>query len=306
MDRFAAMEAFVRVVEAGGFSQAARARGLATSSLTRQVDLLERMLGTKLLNRSTRRTTPTEAGQCYYDRAVGILDELEAADASIAGRDAAPQGLLRVSAPVAFSRLHVAPALPEFLSACPAIEIEMSLTDVVIDLAAEDIDLAIRIGPLGSTNVIARRLAPHRRILCASPTYLAARGAPGTPAELTTHSCLRFTYHSARRTWRFRSTGGTTEVQVDGPLRADNAEILQEAARAGLGIVLMPSWLVGEDIRVGRLVEVLPAYRASLGSDEAGIHAIWLPNRRGSPKVRALVDYLAKRFGPTPYWEVLG
>jgi DNA-binding transcriptional LysR family regulator len=304
MDRFAAMEAFVRVVEAGGFSQAARARGLAASSLTRQVDLLERKLGTKLLNRSTRLTTPTEAGRCYYDRAVAILEEVDAADTVVAGRDAAPQGLLRVSAPVAFSRLHVAPALPEFLAACPAIQIEMSLTDVVIDIAAEDIDVAIRIGPIGSTNVIARKLAPHRRILCASPGYIAARGDPGTPAELTRHSCLRFTYHLPRRTWRFVSTGGTTEVQIEGPLRADNAEILHEAALAGLGIVLMPSWLVGEDVRVGRLVAVLPDFRASLGPDETGIHAIWLPNRRGSPKVQALVSYLVKRFGPTPYWDV--
>ena len=303
MDRFAALEAFVRVVEAGGFSQAARARGVAPSSLTRQVDGLERALGTKLLRRSTRAVAPTEAGRAYYTRAVRVLDELRAADAAVAGYDAAPHGLLRVSVPVVFGRLYVAPLLAGFLQACPAVQLDVSFSDTVIDLAVADIDVAIRLGSVGSSDLIARRLAPQRRVLCASPAYLAARGVPRVPADLAGHGCLLFAYRPGPLRWRFDGPEGVEEVQVSGPLRADNSDALREAALAGLGLILMPSWLVGADLASARLIEVLPRYQAGSSSDEAGVHAVWLPNRRGSLKVQAFVSYLAGRLGPEPPWE---
>ncbi len=298
MDRFAALEAFVRVVEAGSFSQAARARGVSPSSLTRQVDGLEQTLGTKLLRRSTRAVIPTEAGRAYYTRASRVLDELQAADAAVAGYDATPHGLLRVSVPVVFGRLHITPLLASFLSACPAVQLEVSFSDVVIDLAVADFDVAIRLGGIGSSDLIARRLAPQHRILCASPAYLKAHGAPQVPADLTGHSCLLFAYRPGPLRWRFDGPDGLQDVEVSGPLRANNSDALREAAIAGLGLILMPDWLVRTDLVEGRLVEVLKLYPPEQ-TDGAGIHAVWLPNRRGSPKIRAFVTHLSDHLSQT-------
>ena len=292
MDRFAAIEAFVRVVEAGGFSQAARARGVAPSSLMRQVDGLERALGTKLLRRSTRAVIPTEAGRTYFARAARVLAELEAADAAVAGFDATPHGLLRVSVPVVFGQLHVTPLLAGFLKACPAMQLEVNFSDVVIDLAMTDTDVAVRLGGVGSSDLIARRLAPQHRVLCASPAYLDGHGTPQVPADLAGHSCLLFAYRPGPLRWRFNGPDGSQEVEVSGPLRANNSAALREAALAGLGLILMPDWLVRADIAEGRLASVMPLYPADQ-ADGAAVHAVWLPNRRGSAKVRAFVNYLA-------------
>jgi DNA-binding transcriptional LysR family regulator len=287
MDRFAAIEAFVRVVEAGGFSQAARVRGVAPSSLTRQIGALEKSLGTRLLHCTTHAVTVTEAGRVYYEQAVRILEDLQAADGAIAGLDTTPQGILRVSAPVVFGQLHVAPLLAGFLRACPAVSLEISFTDVLVDLRVADIDVAIRLGSVGNLDLIARRLAPQRRILCASPDYLSTKGTPDSPAALAAHDCLVFAYRSGPLSWRFGGSDGPSEVQVSGPLRADNSDVLREAAVAGLGLILMPDWLVSADLAAGRLVEVL-ATHVPTEADGAGIHAVWLPNRRGSPKVSSV------------------
>lgn len=302
MDRFAALEAFVQVVEAGGFSQAARPRGVAPSSLTRQVGALEKSLGTRLLHRTTHSVTTTEAGRAYYEQVVRVLDELHAADAVVAGLDATPHGILRVSAPVVFGRLHIAPLLPGFLVSCPEVSLQMSFTDAVIDLGLTDTDVAIRLGPVGSPDLIARPVAPHRRILCASPAYLAGRGLPDNPAGLAEHECLTFAYRPGPVRWRFDGPDGPTEVQVSGRLRADNSDVLREAAISGIGLILMPDWLVGADLTAGRLVEILPDHPPSLPIG-AGIHAVWLPNRRGSPKVRAFVAYLTEHLGSRLSWS---
>ena len=312
MDKLAGLHAFVAVVEAGSFSRAARARGLAPSSLTRLIDALEAELGTTLLNRSTRAITPTQAGQAYYEQAARLLEDLAAADAAVAGRDALPAGILRVGAPVAFTRLHLAPLLPEFLARCPAIELDLTLDDAIVDLAAADLDVAVRLGPVGDHRLIARRLAGHRRVLCAAPAYLEASGAPGTPADLVSRACLAFAYRPGRyrRAWRLEPHNGgeAVEVECSGPLRCDNSEVLREAALAGLGITLLAEWLVGTDIAAGRLLEVLPGWRAEpvrpgvLPAEERAIHAVYLPNRRGSPKVRAFVNFVAERWSPRPPW----
>ena len=293
MDRFTALEAFVRVMDAGGFSQAARARGVAPSSLTRQIDGLEQTLGTKLLRRSTRAVIPTEAGAIYYTRARRVLDELQAADAAVAGYDATPHGLLRISVPVVFGRLYVTPLLTGFLKACPAVHLEVSFSDTVIDLAVADIDVAIRLGGVGSSDLIARRLAPQRRILCASPAYLIAHGEPNVPADLAGHSCLLFAYRPGPLRWRFDGPEGLQDIEVSGPLRTNNSDALREAAIASLGLILMPDWLVAADLAEGKLVEVMKLYPPNQTAG-AGVHAVWLPNRRGAPKVRAFVAYLAE------------
>lgn len=308
MDAFAGLKvsglrAFVAVVEDGGFAKAARRAGMATSSLTRQVDALEEELGVQLFNRSTRAVTLTEVGESYYHQVMRILADLDEANRSISESDGAPRGLLRISLPVAFARLHVAPAIPRFMALCPDIEIDATLTDSVVNLVEDRIDLAIRIGRLESSSLIARKLASHRRLLCASPTYLAARGTPEAPADLPQHNCLTFAYSQGRQSWRFAGACGEKTVPVKGSLRANNSELLREAALGGAGLVLLPSWLIGADVQAGRLQVVLPDWEASPGDASGAISAVYLPNRRGARKVRAFVDFLTGHFGTPPYWE---
>jgi DNA-binding transcriptional LysR family regulator len=311
MDLFGALQAFVAVAEEGGFAPAARKAGLATSSLTRQVDTLEAHLGTSLLNRSTRSVTLTPAGEDYLGQAVRILAELEEANRSVSERDGPPRGVLRVSLPVVFARLHVTPILPDFLRACPGIEIEIIMTDRMVNLVEDRIDVAIRLGALDSSSLVARRLAPHHRRLCASPAYLAEHGEPQVPADLARHRCLTFSYGSADRTWRFAKDGREESVRVRGPLRANDSETLKAAALAGLGLLLMPTWLVGRELADGALRPVLPGWSAEVGRGSAAVHtdagvfALYLPDRRGSAKVRAFVDFLAARFGSPPYWDAV-
>ena len=303
MNTFAALTAFVSVVDHGGFAKAARGMGLATSSVTRQVNTLEGYLGTQLLNRSTRSVTLTDAGERYYEQAARILGDLEEANRGISEAGGPPRGLLRVSLPVAFARLHVAPAVSDFLKTCPDIELDLMMTDSVVNLVEERVDLAIRIGVLESSGLIARKIAPHQRVVCAGPDYLEEYGEPRTPADLTRHSCLTFAYAGGGQSWRFAGPSGEEEVRVGGNLRADNSEVLREAAIGGSGLILMPTWLVGNDIEAGRLRAVLTDWEASQGGPGAAIHAVYLPNRRGSKKVRAFIDFLITRFGSPPYWD---
>ena len=302
MDAFAALRAFVAVTEDGGFARAARRMGVATSSVTRQVDALEEDLGTLLLNRSTRSITLTEAGESYVEHAVRILADLESANLEVSETTGPPRGHMRVSLPVAFARLHVAPAIPEFLRAYPGIELDLSLTDNVVNLVEERLDLAVRIGSLESSSLIARKLTPHRRLVCASPDYLEEHGEPQSPADLSGHNCLTFSYVKGDRIWRFSGRSEET-IRVSGNMRANNSEMLREAAIGGTGLILMPSWLVGADIEAGRLRAILTDWEANPGNASAAIHAVYLPNRRSSKKVRAFIDFLVARFGSPPYWD---
>ncbi|WP_206243880.1 LysR family transcriptional regulator [Novosphingobium terrae] len=309
MDMFAALGAFVAVVEEGGFAPAARRAGQAASSFTRHVDALEAALGVTLLNRSTRRVSLTTAGEAYYPQATRLLADLAEANRSIRERDGPPRGLLRVSLPASFARLHVTPFLPRFMAEYPAIELDLLMSDAVVNLVEQRIDVAVRLGVLDSSSLIARRLAPHRRITCASPAYLAQHGTPATPQDLANHACLTFAFADGERRWRFTQGERVEQIRVKGPLRANQAEALKEAALAGFGLVTLPTWLVGEDIAQGTLRPVLTAWQAEIGrpgltpTAEGGIHALYLPDRKGSAKVRAFVDFLAARFGTPPYWD---
>ncbi|CCA90749.1 LysR family transcriptional regulator [Novosphingobium sp. PP1Y] len=307
MDVFASLKAFLSVADEGGFAPAARKAGVATSSLTRQVDALEEHLTAVLFNRSTRSVTLTPAGEDYYVQAARIVADLEEANRSVSEREGTPRGLLRVSLPVAFARLHVAPVVPAFLRACPEVELEMIMTDEVVNLVEDRIDVAIRLGSLESSSLIARRLAPHRRILCASPAYLEERGEPLCPSDLAAHECLTFSYASGDRTWRFSCDGKEELVRVRGKLRANHSETLREVALAGLGLLLMPSWLVGPDIAAGTLRPLLTGWEANIGktaaSPDAGIYAVYQSDRRTSAKLRAFVDFLEASFGTPPYWD---
>jgi DNA-binding transcriptional LysR family regulator len=303
VDLFAALKAFVAVVEDGGFAKAARRMGMATSSLTRQVNALEEHLGTLLLNRSTRSVTLTVVGESYYEQAGRILGDLDEANRSVSENGDPPHGLLRVSLPVSFAQLHVAPAVPEFLKACPESELDLMMTDNVVNLVEERIDLAIRIGIVDSSNLVARKLAPHRKVACASPDYLHEHGEPQTPADLTKHNCLMFSYAKCSQIWRFSAPSGVQKVRVKGSLRANSSEVLRTAALGGAGIILMPSWLIGADLKAGRLRPVLSGWEANTGRDGAAIYVVHLPNRRGSKKVQSFIDFLAARFGTPPYWD---
>jgi DNA-binding transcriptional LysR family regulator len=303
LDLFACLKAFVTVVDRGAFSRAAHEIGMSASSLTRQVDSLEEHLGVLLLNRSTRRLTLTDAGESYHEQAARILGELNEANRSVGESGGPPRGLLRVSLPVAFAQLHIAPAIPDFLRACPEVELDLILTDAMVNLVEERVDMAVRIGSLDSSSLIARKLAPQRRLVCASPDYLAARGEPQAPADLAGHNCLSFSYGRGDRTWRFAKGSAEQVIRIAGSIRANNSLLLRNAAVEGSGIILMPSWLVGDDIEAGRLRTLLTDWEPSPSRPGAAIHAVYLPNRRSSKRVRAFVDFLAARFGSPPYWD---
>ena len=304
MDALNSMALFVDVVGAGSFSEAGRRRGLAPSSVTRSINALEDQLGVRLLNRSTRKLSLTEAGRLYHERSRRIIAEVEDARLSVSQLEAAPRGTLRMNVPVVFGRLHVAPALPAFLARYPALQIDLSMTDGFIDLVEEGVDLAVRIGELEDSSLIARRLAPNRRVICASPDYLRRAGVPRVPEDLRAHNCLIYKRQAGRAVWRLRDAHGTVDIEVGGTLRANNADALHAAARGGLGLVILPTWMVGPDIQSGALRRVFAAYEVSPGALDSSIYAVFPYNRHLSPKVRAMVDFFVERFGESPDWDI--
>jgi DNA-binding transcriptional LysR family regulator len=294
MDRFAELKAFCLVAASGGFSPAARQLGVATSSVTRLVDALEARLGAVLLNRSTRSVTLTDTGRSYYEEARRVLEQLDAADDAVAGQGGDVKGVLRVAAPVSFATLHIAPILPELRARYPRLVLDLRLSDEAARLVDESIDVAIRIGRIEpDSTLVARRLGSHRRLLCASPAYLASRGMPILPPDLAHHDCLQL---AERRVWRMRrleGDGEADEISIDAVLQANSAELLRQAALAGLGVAMLAHWLVRDDVAAGRLVPVLPAWEANPGPMDVALHALYQTNRRGSHKIRAFVDLLA-------------
>ena len=301
MDRFASLRAFVAVVNAGSFARAAERLGLSRAMVSKHVQLLEDRLGARLLQRTTRRLSLTEAGRGFHGRAERLLADLDEAEAAVASESTAPRGTLRISAPVSFGAGWVAPALARFLAAHEGLAADLVLNDRVVDLVEEGFDLAIRIGRLPDSSLIARRLAPCRVTLVAAPAYLAARERPRAPADLAGHNCLGYAYQSTGDTWRFVPSGGgaAVAVRVRGSLDANNGEALAAAAREGIGIALLPTFLVGEDIRRGRLTCLLDGWEP----ETLGVHAIYPQSRHLSAKVRGFVDFLAARFGPAPPWD---
>ena len=300
MDRLAALEAFVRVAETRSFSEAAKKLKASKSAVSRQVSALEAELGARLFHRTTRSLTLTEAGQGYYDRATRILADLDEANLAVSQLQAAPRGLLRVNAPMSFGFLHLAEAIPDFLSVYPDISVEMTMNDRFVDLVDEGFDVAVRIGALTDSSLIARRLAPIRRVLCASPAYFAARGRPETPEDIKAHDCLCNSNIATGREWRFVGRDGKPiHIEVKGRLSANNGDALRVAALNGLGIVTLPTFIVGADLQAGRLVCALDDFLPQTLS----LNAVYPHARHLSPKVRAFVDFLSRRFGPQPYWD---
>jgi DNA-binding transcriptional LysR family regulator len=297
---------FVRAVESGSFSKAAIAMNTKTSTVSREIASLEEDLGVSLFHRTTRRAHLTEPGSTFYEHARGVLRALEEARDAASAMEGRPQGLIRLHVPGAFGRLHIMPFVPDFLAAHPDIRLDVSMTDVRVDLLAVGADLAIRIGPLIDSSLLARKLAPHRRIVCASPTYL-DRGPPiAEPTDLLQHNCLVYALQPTDR-WFFRrpadAAGAYDEVPVTGTLRADEAEPLRDAAVAGLGVALLPTWLAGDDVKSGRLRRLLPEWSSMIATKPGGIFGVFPPHRMVPPKMRAFLDFAQKRFGRPPYWD---
>lgn len=294
MDSIAAMRVFARVVESGSFSAVGRQLGMAPSSVSRQVGDLEQDLGARLFHRTTRKLSLTEAGRLYHARATRILVEVEEARLAVAQIDGTPSGVLRLTVPAGLGPPHIAPALAEFHRRFPAVKVCLSVTDRLIDLVEEGFDLAVRIGGQRDSSLIARKIASGRRLLAGSPAYLKSAGRPKLPDDLVGHNCLTFRLHPGRSAWAFRGSKGTSEVRVSGSLLADSAETLCAAAVAGLGLVLVPEWLIEEELRDGRLRPVLSDFPPVPASTP--LYAVYPHQRHLPPKVRACVDFLAERF----------
>ncbi|MCZ7656390.1 MAG: LysR family transcriptional regulator [Xanthobacteraceae bacterium] len=301
LDRVTGMQVFARVAALGSLSAAARALGMSPTMVTKHVAAIEERLGVKLLHRTTRRLTLTEAGRRYLDAAERIVAEVEEAEAAAAAERVEVRGTLRVSVPVSFGTREIAPLLPDFAAAHPGLVVELGLNDRVVDLIDEGWDLAVRVGRLAASSLIARKLAPCGTAVCAAPAYLARRGTPRRLADLARHDCLGYTLSATLGSdrWPF-GTKGEIEVPVAGSLRANNGDALVAAAVAGQGLVYQPNFLVRDALRAGRLV--------ALGFEHptfalAGVFALYPPDRRPPAKVRAFIDFLARRFGPVPPWE---
>ncbi len=299
MDRFLQLAALVRTVDRGSQAAAARELGVTAAMVGRYIQALEDRLGTRLLNRTTARQSLTEAGTAFYARAQGILEQMEEAETSAADRQAEPRGTLRVNAPMSFGTRHLAAAIAEFGRGNPRLRVDLVLNDRVVDLVEEGYDVAVRIGRLADTGLIARRLSPCRLVACAAPAYLERRGWPAAPADLQGHDCLLYAYASHGGTWRFGGEGEEQEVRVSGSLVANNGDALMAAALAGQGIVLQPTFIVGEALREGRLLPILPGWRVA----DHTMYAVYSSARHLSPKVRRFVDFLAARFRDPPPWD---
>lgn len=297
MDRFSELRAFVEVVRTGAFVKAADALDLSKTAVSRQVSDLEKRLGVRLLNRTTRRLSLTDEGQRFHEHACTVLADLESAEADVMTRAREVTGLLRITAPLSFGILHLAPLWPEFRARHPGATLDVTLGDRVVDLVDEGYDLAIRIARLPDSTLVSRRLATTRMVLCAAPAYLRKHGTPRQPRELAEHTTLAYSYWSSGDEWQFAGPEGAASVRVRPWMHTNNGDSCRAAALAGHGIILQPSFLIGEDLRRKALVELMPEFRAV----ELGVYAVYPTRRYLLPRVRAMVDFLAEGFRDPPW-----
>jgi DNA-binding transcriptional LysR family regulator len=299
MDRFNALATFAKVVEQGSFARAADRLSVSTSAVSRQVAELEAHLDVRLLNRTTRRLSLTEAGQAFYERCVQLLADLEETESSVRSTALEPKGTLRMTCGVTFGERHLAPAIAEFAGLHPQVSFDVDLSDRVVDLVEEGFDLAIRIGAVGHQALVSRRIGSTQFVCCASPAYLARHPVPVTPADLEQHSCLGYTYAAVTNAWTFESRDGTRHTPRITPRhRLNNGRMLAEFAAAGLGIVLEPDFIVAPEVRSGRLQRLLTEYQPP----RSPIAAVYPSRRHLSAKVRSFVDFLAARYAQNQDW----
>ncbi len=300
MAGFGAIPVFVAVVENGGFSAAARKLGISKSAVSKRINQLEDHLGVRLLHRTTRKLSLTEAGERYLEHAAEALAAANQAEDAVTELQGEPQGQLRINAPMSFGRLHVAPLIPKFLKRYPRLQIDLVMDDRKVDLVAEGFDLSIRGGILPDSTLIARKLAPIHQVLCASPEYIERHGLPGTPEELTGHNCVLFSLSSDANKWTLIDADGSQSVLVSGSYQVNNSEALLEALRAGVGIGRLPTFVAGPDLKTGRLVKLFESW----GIPDFTMYAVF-PEREYLPaKVRVFLDFAIEYFGgDRPYWD---
>lgn len=289
MDKWTEMRVFVESVRRGSFSAAGRSLDLSPSAVSKLLSRLEGRLGVRLLNRSTRRLSPTEGGRAYFDQCVEILADIERAEDSLTGFGHTPAGTLRINSTPGFAKHQLLPLILEFQARYPEITLELQLTGQSIDLVAENVDLAIRLGQLKDTSLVGIKLGVSRRIVCASPDYLARHGTPTTPSDLRAHNCLRLSTHEGFNRWRFSDSSGTQVIEANGNFVTDNVEALHAHALLGGGVGRLAAFMVAGDIACGRLVALLPDYDV----EQQQIHAVY-PHRKHLPaKVKVFLDFLA-------------
>ena len=301
MDKLNSIRAFTKVVQHSSFAAAARDLRLSRSAVSKYVLELEEELGVQLLSRTTRSVTATENGQAYYERCLAILSDLEEADLTATRLQAEVRGLLRINAPMSFGTLHLARAVADFMEKYPDLRIQLLLSDQQVDPVQEGFDVTLRIADLPASSMIARRIAPARRAICASPSYLARHGTPKHPDDLRGHACLTYGHLATGNQWKLTGPDGDHWIAIPWTLCTNNAEVLRDAAVQGRGIALLPTFIAGADFQQGRLATILTGYQVP----EISIYAIYPETRHLSLKVRVFIDFLVERFGGRPYWDLV-
>ncbi|HMN70497.1 MAG TPA: LysR family transcriptional regulator [Rhodoblastus sp.] len=299
MDKLEAMNAFVKVVALASYAEAGRTLGITRSAVSKAVMELEQLLGARLLDRTTRRVSATEAGLAYYEQCIDILARVEETEMQISRLHDEPRGVLRINAPMSFGALYLGPAIADFMASYPDLKIELMLNDRFIDPIEEGVDVTVRIGILRDSSLIARKLAPARRVLVAAPQYLKKFGAPATPDDLMRHRCLSYGHTTTLQRWQLTHGGQIHYAALNSTLCTNNGDVLRAAALKGQGIALLPTFLVGSDINARRLKCVLGDYPPT----ELGIYALYAPNRYLAAKTRLFIDFLVDRFGDEPRWD---
>ena len=299
MDKLDAMQAFSKVVALGSFAEAGRALGITRSAVSKAVMELERVLGARLLDRTTRHVSPTHAGRAYYERCIDILAAIDETELQVTALHDQPRGVLKVNAPMSFGTLHLAGAIAGFAASYRDLTIEMTLSDRFVNPLEDGIDVTIRIGVMEDSSMIARRLCPCRRMLVASPAYLAAHGVPRSPDDLSAHRCLVYGHSTSLQKWDLRTGADIRRVPVAAAMCSNNGEILAAAAVAGNGITNLPTFITGPDIAAGRLVVVLPDHQPTT----LDVFALYAPSRHLAMKSRLLIDFLVDRFTDQPAWD---
>ncbi len=299
MDRLQSMEVFVKVAQAGSFSAAASQLGMSKSTVSKHIVALEERLGVLLINRTTRRLSLTEVGEAYCDCCLKIVQEIEEAELSTIGLNAEPRGTLKISAPMSFGILYLSPLIPQFVNLWPKIDFDLNLNDRRVDILDEGYDLAIRIGPLEDSSLIARKLSESQMMAVASPGYLKRHGTPQHPEELVDHVCLTYAYGRMRDSWRFKGPDGPVQVRVESGFHVNNGDAMEVVARGGVGIALLPAFIVHQSIKSGELVRILQDF--DLGCDP--VSAVYPHNRHVSAKVRTFVEFLVEQFRRDVPWQ---
>ncbi|CCD95933.1 putative transcriptional regulatory protein domain, LysR family [Bradyrhizobium sp. ORS 375] len=293
MDKLSSLRAFVKVVESGSFAEAGRQLRLSRSAISKYIGELEQSLGVQLIVRTTRHASPTETGQRYFERAVSILADLDAADQAVSQSQAAPRGLLRINAPMSFGTLRLGPVVADFMSRYPELQLQIVLSDDLLDPVQDGFDVTLRIAELESSSLVARRIMPVDRVICAAPAYLARHGTPESPEDLRRHTSLTYGFLLTGNQWKLTGRDGDHWIQPAWSLCVNNAEVLRDVATKGQGIALIPHFIAAEALASGALTAILADYTAP----PLALYAIYPPTRHLSVKVRLFIDFLVERFG---------